>query len=122
MTLLESRYGQDAKGVSCFWLTCKYVDWDGAKFGTVKINLSVSVYAGTRAISSLRVYPLEYHQEGEAVRIRLIERGTKAEALAGANYRAYQGVAWRQGGFGTKDKYNVKGRVSNHLLFLRCQV
>jgi hypothetical protein len=111
MTLLESRYGQDPKGVPCFWLTCKYVDWDGAKFGTVKINLSISVYTGTRAISSLRVYPLEYHQEGVAVRTRLIERGAKAEVLAGANYRAYQGVAWRQGLNGTKDKYNVKGRV-----------
>lgn len=111
MTLIETRYGQDPKGVPCFWLTCKYVDWDGAKFGTNKINLSISIYTGTRSISSLRVYPLEYHPDGEAIRTRLIERGTKAEDLAGPNYRAYQGVAWRQGAFGTKDKYNVKGRI-----------
>lgn len=111
MSLVETRYGQDAKGVPCFWLTCKYVDWDGAKFGTNKINLSISMYTGTRSISSLRVYPLEYHHEGEAIRTRLIERGSKTEALAGPNYRAYQGVAWRQGAFGTKDKYNVKGRI-----------
>jgi hypothetical protein len=111
LTLVETRYGQDAKGCPCFWLTCKYVDWDGAKFGSVKINLAISVYTGTRPISSLRVYPIDYHPEGEAIRTRLIERGTKAEALAGPNYRAYQGVAWRQGGFGTKDKYNVKGRI-----------
>lgn len=111
MTLVETKYGQDAKGVPCFWLTCKYVDWDGAKFGTQKINLSISLYSGTRSISSLRVYPLEYHHEGQAIRTRLIERGAKAEALAGPNYRAYQGVAWRQGAFGAKDKYNVKGRV-----------
>ena len=110
MALVETRYGQDAKGVPCFWLTCKYVDWDGAKFGTNKINLSISIYSGTRSIGSLRVYPLEYHHEGDAIRTRLIERGAKTEALAGPNYRAYQGVAWRQGTFG-KDKYNVKGRV-----------
>lgn len=111
MTLVETRYGQDAQGAPCFWATCKYVDWDGARFGTNKINLSVAAYTGTRAITSLRVYPLEFHTEGDVIRTRLIERGTKAEALAGANYRAYQGVAWRQGGFGNKDKYNVKGRI-----------
>jgi len=111
MTLVETRYGQDAKGAPCFWATCKYVDWDGARFGTNKINLSIAAYTGTRAIISLRVYPLEFHPEGDAIRARLIERGTKAEALAGPNYRAYQGVAWRQGGFGNKDKYNVKGRI-----------
>ncbi|KAH7092408.1 hypothetical protein FB567DRAFT_237317 [Paraphoma chrysanthemicola] len=111
MNLVETRYGQDAKGVPCFWLTCKYVDWDGAKFGTQKINLSISIYTGTRSIGSLRVYPIEYHHEPEAVRERLIARGRKAEELAGPNYRAYQGVAWRQGQFGQKDKYNVKGRI-----------
>lgn len=111
MTLVETRYGQDAKGLPCFWLTCKYVDWDGAKFGTQKLNLSISSYTGTRSISSLKVYPLEYHHEPEALRERLIARGAKAEALAGPNYRAYQGVAWRHGAFGSKDKYNVKGRI-----------
>jgi hypothetical protein len=112
VTLVETRYGQDAKGNPCFWLTCKYVDWDGAKFGTQKLNLSISYYTGTRSISSLRVYPLDYHHEAQILRDRLIARGAKAEELAGPNYRAYQGVAWRQGSFGTKEKYNVKGRVS----------
>lgn len=111
MTLVETKYGVDCNGVPCFWLTCKYVDWDGAKFGSNKINLSISVYTGTRAITSLRVYPIEFHPEGETIRARLIERGAKAETLAGPNYRAYQGVAWRQGQFGNKDKYNVKGRI-----------
>lgn len=111
MTLVEHRYGQDAKGNPCFWLTCKYVDWDGTKFGTQKLNLSIPLYFGTRSISSLRVYPIEYHHESQALRERLIARGAKAEELAGPHYRAYQGVAWRQGQFGTKDKYNVKGRI-----------
>ena len=111
LSLVETRYGQDCNGIPCFWATCKYVDWDGAKFGTNKINLSISIYTGTRAITSLRVYPLEFHPEGETICTRLIERGAKTEELAGANYRAYQGVAWRKGQFGTKDKYNVKGRI-----------
>ncbi|OAL45779.1 P-loop containing nucleoside triphosphate hydrolase protein [Pyrenochaeta sp. DS3sAY3a] len=111
LSLVDTRYGQDSKGIPSFWLTCKYVDWDGSKFGTNKISLSIPIYSGTRPITSLKVYPIEYHAEGDVIRTRLIERGAKAEALAGPNYRAYQGVAWRQGAFGTKDKYNVKGRI-----------
>ncbi|KAL6706966.1 hypothetical protein ACN47E_004916 [Coniothyrium glycines] len=111
MVLVESRYGQDPNGVPVFWLTCKYVDWDGAKFGTQKLNLSITIYSGTRPISSLRAYPFEFHPDSEALRSRLIERGAKAESLAGPNYRAYQGVAWRLGQNGSKDKYNVKGRI-----------
>ncbi|EOA86707.1 hypothetical protein ACJQWK_08788 [Exserohilum turcicum] len=111
MALVETGYGQDANGVPCFWLTCKQVDWDGAKFGTNKTNLKITTYSGTRAITSLRVYPLEFHAECDSVRARLIERGANVEALAGANYRAYQGVAWRKGQLGTRDKYNIKGRI-----------
>ncbi|KAH8726153.1 P-loop containing nucleoside triphosphate hydrolase protein [Phaeosphaeriaceae sp. PMI808] len=111
MTLVDTRYGQDAKGIPCFWLTCKYVDWDGGKFGTNKINLSISQYTGTRTISSLRLYPLEYHHEAAVLRERLLARGAKAEELAGPHYRAYQGVAWKHNPFGSKDKYNVKGRI-----------
>ncbi|KAL5118601.1 hypothetical protein ACEQ8H_003452 [Pleosporales sp. CAS-2024a] len=111
MTLMGTRYGQDGNGLPCFWLFCRYVDWDGAKWGTQRFRVSIGQYTGTRPISSLRAYPVEYHHEPGVLRARLIERGAKAEALAGPNYCAYQGVAWRQGAFGSKDKYNVKGRI-----------
>ncbi|KAF2875800.1 P-loop containing nucleoside triphosphate hydrolase protein [Massariosphaeria phaeospora] len=111
MTLVETKYGQDGNGQPCFWLTCRYVDWDGTRFGSNKLNLSIALYTGTRNITQLRVFPLEYHHDAQALRTRLIERGAKAESLAGPNYRAYHGIAWLQGQFGTKDKYNVKGRI-----------
>ena len=114
LILTTTRYGVDSKGVPCFWITGKYIDWDGTKFGTQKLNVCVPVFTGTRAIGSLKAYPIDYHHDATAVRERLIARGGKAEALAGSNYRAYHGVAWRQGQFGTKDQYNVKGRVSDH--------
>lgn len=111
MALVETKYGVDAKGVPCFWIMGKYVDWDGARFGTQKMNFSISIFSGTRSISQLRAYPLDYHPEAETVRARLIERGAKAEQLAGPNFRAYEGVAWRHGAFGQKDKHNVTGRI-----------
>ncbi|KAF2014018.1 P-loop containing nucleoside triphosphate hydrolase protein [Aaosphaeria arxii CBS 175.79] len=110
-SLLDTKYGQDAKGVPCFWLTCKYVDWDGAKFGSQKWNISIPIFTGTRHINQLRAFPIQYHHEAEALRTRLIERGAKVESLAGPNYRAYSGIGWRMGAFGSKDKYNVKGRI-----------
>jgi hypothetical protein len=113
MTLVSTRYGQDPNGAPCFALTCKYVDWDGTEFGTHKIKLTISHYAGTRRIRSLNVYPLEYHNNAEAVRARLVARGDKAESLVGVHNRAYQGIAWKNGAFGTKEKYNVKGRVGS---------
>lgn len=122
MTLQEAKYGTDCKGNPCFWITCKYIDWDGTRFGTNKMNLSITQYSGTRHIAQLRALPLEYHPDAQALKERLIERGSKAEALAGPNYKAYHGIGWRLGAFGTKDQYNIKGRVcAMHLskFFLR---
>lgn len=39
MTLVKSYYGLDANGSPLIILTCKYVDWDGCKFGTWKLHL-----------------------------------------------------------------------------------
>lgn len=111
LTLSTTRYGVDSKGTPCFWITGKYIDWDGTKFGTQKLNVCIPIFAGTRTIGSLKAYPIDYHHDAEALRSRLTARGAKAEELAGSNYRAYHGVAWKLGSFGTKDKYNVKGRI-----------
>jgi hypothetical protein len=119
MTLSESKYGVDAKGAPCFWLTCKYVDWDGSKWGTNKLNLAIPLYHGTRHITQLRVFPLEYHSDAEALRTRLLERGAKSESLAGPNYKAYHGIGWRMGSYGTKDKHNITGRVSTLITIRR---
>ncbi|KAL5435304.1 hypothetical protein PMIN07_006606 [Paraphaeosphaeria minitans] len=109
--LQSTRYGQDAGGNPVFWVVGKYVDWDGTAFGTGLLNLSISYYSGTRPIIQLRAFPLDYHPKVDEVKERLIERGAKVEELAGVNYKAYDGLAWHFGEFGTKDKYHVKGRI-----------
>ncbi|KAF2748329.1 P-loop containing nucleoside triphosphate hydrolase protein [Sporormia fimetaria CBS 119925] len=111
MILQESKYGADHKGNPVYWITCKYVDWDGTKFGIQKINHSIPAYSGTRPINQLRVFPIDYHHEADALRTRLTERGAKAEELAGPNYRAYRGIGWKYNSYGTKDKFDVNGRI-----------
>ncbi|KAL9093035.1 MAG: hypothetical protein Q9165_004173 [Trypethelium subeluteriae] len=109
--LHSSKYGEDRHGNPVFWLTCKYVDFDGSKFGTIKLNLSIHSYAGTRTITSLSAFPFALHRNTKELSERLVTRGTKFESLAGSHYKGYSGIGWKQGSFGEKDKYAVKGRV-----------
>lgn len=64
-----------------------------------------------RPITNLATHPLEFHQQKDDLKTRLIERGTKIESLAGSHYRAYNGVGWRLGNMGQKETYSVKGRI-----------
>lgn len=111
LKLHETVYGKDRFGNPCFWVTGKYVDWDGTRFGTNKLNIPVMGFCGTRPIAQMAVYPLDYHKNKDGLTERLIERGTRAEALAGSHYKGYHGVGWRKGMMGTREKYNIKGRV-----------
>ena len=109
--LQSSKYGEDRNGNPVFWLTCKYVDFDGSKFGTIKLNLSIHAYAGTRPITSLSALPLSLHRNNKELSERLITRGAKFESLAGSHYKGYNGIGWKLNQLGEKDKYAVKGRV-----------
>ncbi|KAK1020617.1 hypothetical protein LTR33_018843, partial [Friedmanniomyces endolithicus] len=106
-----SRYGQDRNGNPVYWLTCQYVDYDGTRWGTNKLNVCIPASEGTRPITSLQTQPLDFHGDKTALVERLIERGGKVETLAGSHYRAYNGVGWRMGNMNVKEKYTVKGRV-----------
>ena len=109
--LHKSKYGQDRDGNPVFWLTCQYIDYDGTRFGTNKINMSIPIFEGTRPISNLPALPMNFHTNAAELRAKLIERGGKVEDLAGSHYRSYNGVGWRLGNMGQKDKYAIRGRI-----------
>lgn len=109
--LQTSRYGIDRNQQPVFWLTCVYVDFDGQRFGTQKLNISISDFEGTKRISSLIAFPMDLHDKYEQIKTRLVERGARVEALAGSHFRSYNGVGWRTGPYGNKEKHTVKGRV-----------
>lgn len=109
--LVDAKYGADSNGIPCFWLTCKYVDWDGTKYGTQNASHMIPMYTGTRPINKLRAFPIEYHHEPDALRARLIERGARAESLAGPNFKAYSGIGWKINRIGAQENYNINGRV-----------
>lgn len=109
--LHSSKYGQDRNGNPVYWLTCQYVDYDGSRFGTQKLNVAISAYEGTRPITNLPTHPLEFHQQKDELKAKLVERGSKIESLAGSHYRSYNGVGWRMGNMGNKETYTVRGRI-----------
>lgn len=111
LKLHSAKYGIDRDNNPVFWITGKYIDWDGARFGTNKLNQSIPCYAGTRKITQLKVYPIDYHTNKDDLSEHLVARGAKAEALAGSHYKAYNGIGWKRGNYGSKDQYTVKGRV-----------
>jgi hypothetical protein len=109
--LHSSKYGQDRNGHPVFWLTCQYIDYDGTRFGTQKLNVNIPIYEGTRPITNLPTLPLDFHANKDELKKKLIERGGKVEGFAGSHYRAYHGVGWRLGNMGVKEKYSIKGRI-----------
>lgn len=109
--LASSRYGQDRNGNPVYWVSCQYIDYDGTRFGTNKLNMMIPKYEGTKPIAHLAVLPLSFHATGDEIKAKLIQRGQKMEALAGSHYRAYNGVGWRMGSMGQIEKYSIKGRV-----------
>lgn len=111
LRLQTSRYSFDRSNQPIFCLTGVYVDFDGQRFGTQRINISICKFEGTKRISNLAAFPIDLHDEYEQVKAKLIERGSRVEALAGSHFRSYNGVGWRIGPYGTKEKHTVKGRV-----------
>ena len=109
--LTSSKYGQDRNLNPVFWLTCQYVDYDGTRFGTQKLNVKIPAFDGTKSITSFQSYPLDHHANIEEITAKLVERGSKVENLAGCYYKAYNGVAWRFDSMGNKDSHFVKGRT-----------
>lgn len=91
---------------NCYSLGCQIVDWDGENFGLGNAQFSVWEWEGTRKITKLSAYPLEYHTSLNRVREELMARGKLFQELSGYHYKNYQGIAIGQGPWGPI-KYNV---------------
>ncbi|XP_014554535.1 hypothetical protein COCVIDRAFT_28463 [Bipolaris victoriae FI3] len=68
-------------------------DDDGHVWWDLEVE-KVKHYDGFKALADLEVYPLEYVQDVEAVKERLLVRGEKYASLHGVHYRMYNG-RWR---------------------------
>jgi hypothetical protein len=76
-----------------FSLYCKFVDWNGLYFGYASQNISIGPFNGTRPITDLDAYPLQFDSASGVIEERLAKRGKKFEKLQGYHYKAYTGFA-----------------------------
>jgi hypothetical protein len=91
---------------------CAVIIWFtmGKSFGETTTPIRVPEFHGVKKITSLAVYPLEYHATKEKIVEEMIERGRKYIDLIGIHYRSYKGQAfWKEDG--QPKKFHVSGRV-----------
>ena len=109
--LKSGKYGVDKNENPVFWCTVQFVDYDGNRFGYKVMNISVSGFTGTRPISSLSAFPIQFHSDQAQLQERLVARGSKVEGFAGTHYKHYEGIGWKLDSFGEKERFSVKGRI-----------
>jgi hypothetical protein len=109
---LRFDYGQvkRSNGKTCFQLSCHHLTYDGICFGEAPVTTEIQEFQGVMKITSLGVYPLEYHAEKQKVVEELTKRGQKFMSLNGTHYRMYQGQAFYRKKKEVK-KFAVSGRV-----------
>lgn len=66
---------------------------DGKKFGYYDMQVELPRFKGTRQITKLAVYPLDYCGEPIETRTRLLNRGAKFVILQGVHTQSYDGQA-----------------------------
>lgn len=67
------------RGQKYFMITCSCLDWDGTRFRLTPYELRIEYFKDKRSISTLAVYPLEYHKDEKSLKDLLIKRGRKYE-------------------------------------------
>jgi hypothetical protein len=106
---LATKKSHFSKGTWCS-IEGKYLDFDGKTFGMTGVVDEVAKFEGARQITSLDVYPLQYHKDAEKLEAQLVERGKRFVALHGMNYRYYNGMAYSRSKKGVM-KINIDGRI-----------
>ncbi|KAF2267699.1 P-loop containing nucleoside triphosphate hydrolase protein [Lojkania enalia] len=76
-----------------FSLHAKYVDWDGYFFGYASKNFILQPFEGTRPITDLAAYPIQFDSDAAAIESRLIARGKRFVELQGFHFKMYRGIA-----------------------------
>ncbi|KAK7064773.1 AAA family ATPase [Favolaschia claudopus] len=96
-----------------FWVRGTFMDYDGKNFGKRVEALRTIPFAGSRAIPTLFVAPLDMRIRKEEIRTALTARGVRFQSMRGQCHGEYVGVGIEEGRLGERldRKFSVKGRV-----------
>jgi hypothetical protein len=109
--LQSANYQTDRRsGLNYLQLQARGVDWDGDSFGSSVEYLSNFEFEGTKPITRLAYFPLDFHPHQQDVTDRLTMRGKVFERFAGYHFMAYRGTALTYGRCGLI-KQTVDSRI-----------
>ncbi|KAJ5982626.1 hypothetical protein N7451_012726 [Penicillium sp. IBT 35674x] len=94
-----------------FNLECRFIDYDGVRFGEAGIFLRVPKFRGSKPIATLEAYPLRHHSSHEQVRKDLVKRGLRFRDFAGSHIQQCKGSAFFMNK-GEAIKVKINGRVA----------
>jgi len=109
----DCEYWQDLSGMK-FTIRCDMVDWDGEKFGKTIMSEQISKFKGTKQITTLPSYPLQFHPKAEEMKKKCVERGRRFRDLAGTHCKDYKGTAIEYMKFSYQtvtNKRAIEGRI-----------
>lgn len=67
----------------------------GARFGWITSSATIAEFSGVEMVNKLSTYPLEFHNDPEAFKASLIERGRRWASLSGMHHMQYRDTAGR---------------------------
>ena len=92
---LAERHRTILKG-DFYSIEARYIEHDGTSLGYGHVAEEIYQFSGARRISSLPVYPLQYHEAETELRDELIQRGRQFMLLSGVHFKDYSGLAFRK--------------------------
>jgi len=98
------------KGQKYFEMSCRSLYYDGRFFGEIQTFLKIPEFRGARKITSLEVFPFQYHKQASEVKSELVKRGRKFMSLMGVIHCEFKGLAFYRSK-GKAIKFNIKGRT-----------
>ncbi|KAI1932539.1 hypothetical protein LOZ66_006834 [Ophidiomyces ophidiicola] len=106
------------KGVRYYKLECRYLDYDGRKFGETGVELGIVKFRGSKPIHTLDAFPLHHHPDHIQVRNSLIECGHTFREVtsrasgsnSGTHFRHCKGSA-----FVMKDREVIKMNIDSRV-------
>ncbi|THX66131.1 hypothetical protein D6D08_07458 [Aureobasidium pullulans] len=77
--------------IESFNMICYHIDWDSKSHSPVSYRIQIKPFEGEHDITSLDVYPTEYHKDFEPIRQQLLTRGRKFLELTKPTHMRYRG-------------------------------
>ncbi|KAK3305667.1 uncharacterized protein B0T15DRAFT_396394 [Chaetomium strumarium] len=86
----STKFKDDGYSEGSFIIECFYIHYDGTRFGPVNASFQIRKFDGERDITALPVVPLQWYENKDEIRKRLLERGDKFKQLSHPKERAHR--------------------------------